>query len=78
MQMALTAEIPGSPGSNPPPPLMRKSADDPYSSEQISSFGLVPGQLPQHIAIIMDGNGRWAASRGLPRIEGHRRGVGTV
>src|SRR6185503_1487249 len=35
-------------------------------------------RLPQHIAIIMDGNGRWARSRGLPRIEGHRRGVETV
>ncbi len=31
--------------------------------------------LPQHVAIIMDGNGRWAASRGLPRSEGHRKGV---
>ena len=30
---------------------------------------------PLHVAIIMDGNGRWAASRGLPRVEGHRRGV---
>jgi undecaprenyl diphosphate synthase len=30
---------------------------------------------PRHVAIIMDGNGRWAASRGLPRAEGHRRGV---
>ena len=30
---------------------------------------------PKHIAIIMDGNGRWAAQRGLPRTEGHRRGV---
>ena len=34
--------------------------------------------LPRHIAIIMDGNGRWARQRGLPRIEGHRRGVATV
>ncbi len=33
---------------------------------------------PRHIAIIMDGNGRWAQARDLPRIEGHRRGVGTV
>lgn len=33
---------------------------------------------PQHVAIIMDGNGRWATQRGLPRIEGHRRGVETV
>lgn len=31
--------------------------------------------VPRHVAIIMDGNGRWAASRGLPRAEGHRRGV---
>ena len=31
--------------------------------------------VPRHVAIIMDGNGRWAASRGLPRSEGHRRGV---
>jgi undecaprenyl diphosphate synthase len=30
---------------------------------------------PRHVAIIMDGNGRWAAARGLPRVEGHRRGV---
>jgi undecaprenyl diphosphate synthase len=30
---------------------------------------------PRHVAIIMDGNGRWAAQRGLPRVEGHRRGV---
>jgi undecaprenyl diphosphate synthase len=35
-------------------------------------------KAPQHVAIIMDGNGRWAKQRGLPRIEGHRRGVETV
>lgn len=33
---------------------------------------------PRHIAIIMDGNGRWAQAKGLPRIEGHRRGVSSV
>src|SRR5207342_3543206 len=33
---------------------------------------------PLHVAIIMDGNGRWAAARGLPRSEGHRRGVEAV
>src|SRR4051812_12989126 len=37
-----------------------------------------PASLPQHVAIIMDGNGRWAKQRGLPRLEGHRRGVETV
>ena len=31
--------------------------------------------VPAHVAIIMDGNGRWASARGLPRLEGHRRGV---
>ncbi|MDQ6973029.1 MAG: polyprenyl diphosphate synthase [Mariprofundaceae bacterium] len=31
--------------------------------------------LPRHVAIVMDGNGRWAKSRGLPRLEGHRRGA---
>jgi undecaprenyl diphosphate synthase len=34
--------------------------------------------VPTHVAIIMDGNGRWAKARGLPRIEGHRRGVEAV
>jgi undecaprenyl diphosphate synthase len=37
-----------------------------------------PASIPTHVAIIMDGNGRWAKQRGLPRIEGHRRGVETV
>ncbi len=37
-----------------------------------------PQNLPQHIAIIMDGNGRWAALKRLPRIEGHRRGIQSV
>ena len=37
-----------------------------------------PVSIPAHVAIIMDGNGRWAKQRGLPRIEGHRRGVETV
>src|SRR3954453_23384294 len=40
------------------------------TSVQIGGFA-----VPRHVAIIMDGNGRWAASRGLPRVEGHRRGV---
>ncbi len=36
---------------------------------------LDPEKLPRHVAIILDGNGRWATSRGLPRIEGHRKGA---
>ncbi|MCA9068511.1 MAG: undecaprenyl diphosphate synthase family protein, partial [Planctomycetaceae bacterium] len=38
----------------------------------------MPDRLPRHIAVIMDGNGRWAQQRDLPRIEGHRRGVASV
>lgn len=36
------------------------------------------GPIPRHVAIIMDGNGRWAKKRGLPRVAGHREGMNTV
>ncbi|MGH8989100.1 MAG: polyprenyl diphosphate synthase [Acidimicrobiales bacterium] len=36
------------------------------------------GSVPGHVAVIMDGNGRWAASKGLPRTEGHRQGEATL
>ncbi len=38
--------------------------------------GIDRTNLPEHVAIIMDGNGRWASARGLPRTEGHRVGIG--
>jgi undecaprenyl diphosphate synthase len=41
-------------------------------------LGLTTEQMPRHIAIIMDGNGRWAQRRSLPRVEGHRQGAKTV
>jgi undecaprenyl diphosphate synthase len=44
----------------------------------MSSNSSMPRPLPRHIAIIMDGNGRWAQARGLPRIAGHRRGAEAV
>jgi undecaprenyl diphosphate synthase len=44
----------------------------------LAAIGLRTDRLPRHVAIIMDGNGRWAKARGLPRIEGHRRGVKSV
>lgn len=46
----------------------------------VSSTQAVPevGAIPRHVAIIMDGNGRWATSRGLPRVWGHKRGVQMV
>jgi undecaprenyl diphosphate synthase len=43
-----------------------------------NSLGLTTEQMPRHIAIIMDGNGRWARKKGLPRAEGHREGGKTV
>lgn len=43
-----------------------------------SALGIAPERLPRHVAIIMDGNGRWAKSRGLPRFAGHRAGAKTV
>ncbi|MEZ6051812.1 MAG: isoprenyl transferase [Planctomycetaceae bacterium] len=54
------------------------TAESPYSDGELAERGLVRERLPRHVAIIMDGNGRWARSRGLPRIEGHRRGVVSV
>jgi undecaprenyl diphosphate synthase len=51
------------------------TAESPLSSDLL---GVPEEDWPQHIAIIMDGNGRWAEQRGLPRIEGHRRGVASV
>jgi undecaprenyl diphosphate synthase len=43
-----------------------------------SASGARSAEAPAHVAIIMDGNGRWAQARGLPRFEGHRRGVEAV
>ena len=42
---------------------------------EATQFAEIVPDVPRHVAIIMDGNGRWAAARGLPRVEGHRRGV---
>lgn len=51
----------------------------PSSSQSVQpDLGLAAERLPRHIAVIMDGNGRWAQRQGLPRVEGHRRGVASV
>jgi undecaprenyl diphosphate synthase len=50
----------------------------PDTLQRLEAAGLDPERLPRHVAVIMDGNGRWAEQRGLPRIEGHRRGVQSV
>ncbi len=51
---------------------------EPGSLEETLLRRIDRGRLPRHIAIIMDGNGRWAGKRFLPRIEGHRAGVSAV
>src|SRR6188508_3729801 len=48
------------------------------SPELAAELEVPPERRPRHIAIIMDGNGRWAQRQNLPRIEGHRRGVASV
>ena len=50
----------------------------PGSAEEVLVRRLDPSRLPAHVAVIMDGNGRWARSRNLPRVEGHRAGVTAV
>ena len=49
-----------------------------YSEEKIRSLGLVKEALPKHVAIIMDGNNRWAKKRLLPGVAGHKAGVDAV
>ena len=51
---------------------------EPGSPEELLVRRLDMDRLPRHIAIIMDGNGRWAQGRNLPRVEGHRAGVTSV
>jgi undecaprenyl diphosphate synthase len=52
----------------------RNSALDDLAQESLKKSG----EIPSHIAIIMDGNGRWAKKRALPRVAGHKKGVDTV
>ena len=58
-----------------------RNAPKVVGGESVSEDSLTDVPLdrrPRHIAVIMDGNGRWAEAQGLPRIEGHRRGVESV
>src|SRR6478672_1026832 len=50
----------------------------PGGAEWALAKSLDPARLPEHIAIIMDGNGRWASRRSLPRVAGHKAGIGPV
>ena len=55
--------------------MSRVLATTPVVAPKALPEGLDPASLPRHIAVIMDGNGRWAKSRSLPRVMGHREGV---
>jgi undecaprenyl diphosphate synthase len=57
-------------------PVMKSLSSD--TLKRLAEARLEPERLPDHVAIIMDGNGRWARQRGLPRIEGHARGAHSV
>ncbi len=56
---------------------MRKASKDDLIA-RARSLGVDPAKPPRHIAVIMDGNGRWAQKRGLPRLLGHRQGYLTL
>ena len=53
--------------------VVSQGSDEEHLARQIDF-----ARLPQHVAVIMDGNGRWAAQRHLPRVEGHRAGIESV
>src|ERR687889_1441294 len=63
-----------------PIPMLANFADvvERGSREESLLAGLDWSRLPRHVAVIMDGNGRWAARRGQPRVAGHRAGVEAV
>ncbi|MCP3031225.1 isoprenyl transferase [Halobacillus sp. A1] len=54
----------------------------PFTKSKVQTINRPPGldydHIPKHVAIIMDGNGRWAKNRGMPRIAGHKEGMGVV
>ena len=52
----------------------RSVAIEPFRPSALKKLGIDPKTIPQHVAVIMDGNGRWAEQRNLPRTEGHLKG----
>lgn len=55
-----------------------KTVAAPSPKQAVQELDLDPARLPRHVAVIMDGNGRWARGRGLPRVMGHRAGIKAV
>src|SRR3982750_2979817 len=75
-------DYPGNPERVSAPPRDGCSGEPGSAAHPRDSSGDSSGHhslaLPRHVAVIMDGNGRWAQRRGLPRIEGHRKGAVAV
>jgi undecaprenyl diphosphate synthase len=76
MQLKVDSPIDGKKGSMDPQNAPEMVKGDGVSEDSLADVPL--DRRPCHIAVIMDGNGRWAEAQGLPRIEGHRRGVESV
>jgi undecaprenyl diphosphate synthase len=74
---SISSEHGGGSVTSPASPTDPPAGEPPEPSGQESAEAR-PAALPRHVAIIMDGNGRWAQQRGLQRIEGHQRGVTSV
>ena len=53
-------------------------SDDVSQNHADADHVVLAPSVPRHVAIIMDGNGRWAAQRGLPRLAGHQHGTGNI
>lgn len=58
--------------------LFKKLGKKQQAEGTISKEDLMDGKIPQHVAVIMDGNGRWARHRGMPRVAGHHAGMKAV
>ena len=78
--MSTTPDAPTETPDVPPetPEVLPATPDELTAPKQLALADVPAQRMPRHVAIIMDGNGRWARRQGLPRIEGHRRGAGVV
>ncbi len=59
-------------------PKRKRSLSSESNLKSVSDLGLDPAKIPQHVALIMDGNGRWAKKRLMNRVKGHEKGTDTV